>query len=69
MAIELREAGVAMLDVPDVHYARSGGVAVACQVVGEAPIDLIYAPHLTNLHSLWQDPTIDGKVPAILLAP
>ena len=42
-----------MLDVPDVSYARSGGVAVAYQVVGDGPVDLVYAPHLTNLFSLW----------------
>lgn len=47
-----------MLDVPEVHYARSGGVAIAYQVVGEGPIDLVYAPHLSNLMSLWLGPTI-----------
>jgi len=39
--------------VPDVSYARSGGVAVAYQVVGDGPVDVVYAPHLTNLYSLW----------------
>ena len=39
--------------MPDVSYARSGGVAVAYQVVGDGPVDVVYAPHLTNLFSLW----------------
>ncbi len=42
-----------MHDIPDVSYARSGGVAVAYQVVGDGPVDVVYAPHLTNLYSLW----------------
>jgi class 3 adenylate cyclase len=41
------------VDVPDVRYARAGGVAVAYQVVGKGPTTLVYAPHLTNLWSLW----------------
>ena len=30
------------VDVPDVSYARSGDVAIAYQVVGEGPIDLVF---------------------------
>jgi class 3 adenylate cyclase len=41
------------MDVPDVRYARSGGVAIAYQVAGDGPRTLVYAPHLTNLWSLW----------------
>jgi class 3 adenylate cyclase len=43
-------------EIPDVHYARSGGVAVAYQVVGEGPQDLVFLPFLSNLYSLWQLP-------------
>ena len=43
-----------MHEIPDVSYARSGGVAIAYQVAGEGPVDLVYAPHLTNLYLLWQ---------------
>jgi len=46
-----------MFDVPDVSYARSGGVAIAYQVLGDGPVDLVYAPHLSNLLSLWLGPT------------
>ena len=44
------------VDVPDVRYARAGGVAIAYQVVGEGPRDLVYAPHLTDLYCLWHAP-------------
>jgi class 3 adenylate cyclase len=43
-------------EVPDVRYARSGGVAVAYQVVGDGPQDLVFLPFLSNLYSLWQLP-------------
>jgi class 3 adenylate cyclase len=41
------------MTVPDVRYTRSGDVAIAYQVVGDGPLDLVYAPHLSNLWSLW----------------
>jgi class 3 adenylate cyclase len=44
------------MDMPDVHYARSGGVAVAYQVIGDAQQTVIFAPPLTSLYSLWQLP-------------
>ncbi len=43
-----------MQNVPDVKYARSGGVAVAYQVIGEGPRDLMFVTFLSNLVSLWQ---------------
>ncbi|MGH3077865.1 MAG: adenylate/guanylate cyclase domain-containing protein [Gaiellaceae bacterium] len=42
------------MDVPDVRYARSGGVAVAYRVFGDGPEWLVFAPHLTNLFVLLQ---------------
>jgi pimeloyl-ACP methyl ester carboxylesterase len=45
-------------EIPDVHYARSGGVAVAYQVVGDGPQDLVFLPFLSNLYSLWQLPVL-----------
>ena len=41
-------------EVPDVSYARSGDVAVAYQVVGEGPPDLVFLPFLSGLWWLWQ---------------
>jgi hypothetical protein len=31
-----------LMDVPDVKYARSGNVAIAYQVVGTGPLDLVF---------------------------
>jgi class 3 adenylate cyclase len=42
------------VDVPDVKYARSGNVAIAYQVVGEGPPDLVYSPHLADIYTIWQ---------------
>ena len=44
------------MSTPEVHYARSGGVAIAYQVVGDGPQTLVYAPPVTNLYALWELP-------------
>jgi hypothetical protein len=45
------------MTVPDVHYARNGDVALAYQVVGEGPLDLVYAPPwISNLEIVWENP-------------
>jgi class 3 adenylate cyclase len=44
------------VDVPDVKYARGGNVAIAYQVVGDGPIDLVYSPPLLDLFSMWLAP-------------
>jgi class 3 adenylate cyclase len=41
------------MDVPEIHYARSGDVAIAYQVVGEGPIDLVFVPTFANLVFPW----------------
>ncbi len=43
------------MDIPDVRYARAGGVAIAFQSVGDGPA-LIYAPHLCTIDALWRAP-------------
>ena len=43
------------MSIPELHYARSGGVAIAYQVVGAGP-PVIYAPHLCSIEALWQAP-------------
>jgi pimeloyl-ACP methyl ester carboxylesterase len=41
-----------------VRYARSGDVRLAYQVVGEGPLDLVFAPSfVTNLGATWDEPT------------
>ena len=43
------------MEIPDVHYARSGDVAIAYQVVGEGPIDLIFIRGtLADLLAGWE---------------
>ncbi len=40
---------------PDIRYARSGGVSIAYQIVGDGAIDLIYIPDfLSNLVYGWE---------------
>jgi class 3 adenylate cyclase len=48
------------MDMPEVHYARAGGVAVAYQTLGEGDQTLIYAPPVTNLYSLWRLPRAES---------
>ena len=38
------------MDVPDVRYARAGGVAIAYQVVGEGQQTLVFSPQVSDLH-------------------
>jgi hypothetical protein len=41
----------------DIRYARSGGIAIAYQVVGGGDADLVYVPdYLSNLVFGWQSP-------------
>jgi class 3 adenylate cyclase len=42
---------------PDVRYARSGGAAIAYQVVGDGEVDLAYVPDfVSNLVYCWESP-------------
>ena len=41
------------MDIPDVHYARAGGVAIAYQVVGEGPQTLVFSPQVSDLFTIW----------------
>src|SRR5215208_1302089 len=41
----------------EIRYARSGGVAIAYQVVGEGEVDLVYVPdYVSNLVYDWEYP-------------
>jgi class 3 adenylate cyclase len=43
---------------PPTHYAKSGDLNVAYQVVGDGPIDLVYVPGwISNIEMMWTDPT------------
>lgn len=41
------------MDIPEIHYARSGDVAIAYQVVGEGTFDLVFVPTFANLVFPW----------------
>ncbi len=42
---------------PDIRYARSGGVAIAYQVVGNGETDLVFVPdYVSNLVYAWESP-------------
>ena len=45
-----------MTEIPDVRYARSGDVAIAYQVLGEGPIDLVFVPFFGNIRWYWEEP-------------
>ncbi len=48
-----------MSDSPRTRYAKSGGVNIAYQVVGEGPRDLVYVPAwLSNVEMMWEDPKL-----------
>ncbi|CAN5261567.1 hypothetical protein BH09ACT13_BH09ACT13_10800 [soil metagenome] len=45
------------MQVPDVHYARSGEVAIAYQFVGEGPVDIVFVRGFAgDLLSTWDQP-------------
>jgi class 3 adenylate cyclase len=46
-----------LVQIPDVHYARSSDVNIAYQVVGDGPFDLLWAPAwVSNIEMVWQQP-------------
>ena len=46
-----------VVDGPDVHYVRNGEVALAYQVFGNGPVELVYAPQwINNLEAAWSNP-------------
>ena len=45
-----------MAAIPDIRYARSGDVAIAYQVVGDGPVDLVFVPFFGNIRWSWELP-------------
>ena len=46
---------------PETRYARSGDVAIAYQVIGEGPLDLVWIPSLVHHVELnWENPIVAG---------
>ena len=45
------------MDIPEIRYAKSGDVHIAYQVLGEGPIDLVFAPgFVSNIEIGWSVP-------------
>lgn len=45
------------VDTPEIHYARSGDVAIAYQVIGDGPLDVVLVPDwVSNLVWAWHTP-------------
>jgi class 3 adenylate cyclase/alpha-beta hydrolase superfamily lysophospholipase len=48
-----------IVEVPDIQYVRSGDVAVAYQVLGEGPVDVVWFRGMAgDLLSTWDEPLI-----------
>ena len=47
-----------MRQIPDIRYARSGDVAIAYQVVGDGPVDLVFVPFFGNVRWAWENPRL-----------
>jgi class 3 adenylate cyclase/pimeloyl-ACP methyl ester carboxylesterase len=46
---------------PEIRYARSSGAAIAYQIVGNGPIDLVFVPdYMSNLVYGWESPRWRG---------
>ena len=44
---------------PETHYAKSGEVSIAYQVLGSGPVDLIYVPGwVSHLEYGWEEPSV-----------
>ena len=53
----LESPGVGRVDTPKTKYAKSGDINIAYQVIGDGPIDIIYAPAFVSHADLeWEEP-------------
>jgi hypothetical protein len=51
------------VEVSDVRYERNGDIALAYQVIGDGPVDLVYVPTpwISNLEIAWDNPCTPGS--------
>jgi pimeloyl-ACP methyl ester carboxylesterase len=48
-----------LMEVPDIQYTRSGDVAIAYQVLGDGPVDVIWFRGMAgDLLSTWDQPLL-----------
>lgn len=44
--------------IPETHYAWSGDISIAYQVIGEGPVDLVVVPGwVSNIDLFWEEPS------------
>ncbi|HXI23661.1 MAG TPA: alpha/beta hydrolase, partial [Pyrinomonadaceae bacterium] len=44
---------------PETHYAKSGNVNIAFQIVGKGPIDIVYVPGwVSHVEYAWESPLV-----------
>ena len=48
------------MEIPEIHYARSGDVSIAYQEFGDGPHDLVFVPQFSNLVFPWSNPDWRG---------
>src|SRR3954469_20604433 len=62
MAILARDVAIdetRAVEIPDVHYARSGDIAIAYQIVGDGHPDIIFVRAIAgDLLSTWEQPLL-----------
>ena len=47
------------MDLPETHYAKSGDVSIAYQVIGDGPVDLVWIPGIiSNVEYQWAEPRL-----------
>ena len=52
------ESSEAKFEIPEVHYARSGEINIAYQVIGDAPLDLVFVMGwISHLEYFWTEPS------------
>ncbi len=52
------ERSEAQFEIPQTHYARSGEINIAYQVIGAAPLDLVFVMGwISHLEYFWTEPT------------
>ncbi len=52
------ESAEIKFEIPEVHYARSGEINIAYQVIGDAPLDLVFVMGwISHLEYFWTEPS------------
>jgi len=51
------------VEIPETHYARSGDVSIAYQVVGDGPFDVVLVPSVSHVELAWTMANHQGEIP------